>query len=611
MSDGATLTADITRPGTDGEPVAEPLPAVVIFTPYNKMLSRLYFTMAALKTMGRLVDSVAPTAAEHPRLRFTPWDLFRTLAVGGLETMADYRGLARRGYATVVVDIRGTGSSTGAWEFHGEREQLDYLETLAWVREQPWCNGDLGLAGISYHAQVALIAAGLRPPGLKAAFIEEGSEDIAREIALAGGVPCPFVLGWILGVTAGKWIPSVTGLARSGLLGRYLRDRVAHPVSWLDRGLHLFASDDHPDSRLGPTWQARLARFEQIEVPTFLYSAWHDIYSRSSTRLYDRLQMPPGEKQVLVDQGYHLSPGSGLGAPGGPPTLADLQSAWFDKWLKGIDTNIDHYGPIVVRRQADGWVRLDEFPEPGSQVCRLYLESTSSGTASYAGYDGSLSVAAPTGVHTIPIPARLAFAPAASNTAVVTLGLSVLLGPDFGTDERPVEIAAVCFTGAPLPADTVLSGPLNLHFQAITTGIDAFWSITVSDVDPDGSAAVLTRGALRSSLRALDPAGCRYVDGQLVHAQHPMTADSALPVEPHVPHTLDIDIQSTDALIRAGHRLRVAVRHASFPLHMRTPSIQRKLGRQAIYLTGTEPSYLTFLAKPLTGSTTPLGGQRS
>ncbi|WP_431965510.1 CocE/NonD family hydrolase [Nocardia sp. bgisy134] len=590
MSDGAVLSADVLRPGDRSGPTAEPLPALINFTAYNKMLNR--HGMRANRALRALAMRVAPS----DRGRMTARDVLRTPAGGILEPFAINRTAVSRGYVGLMVDVRGTGSSTGTWDFFGPREQRDYLEVLEWVRAQPWCDGRVAVTGLSYGAISALITAGLRPEGLTAVFAIEAGENPVRELGLTGGVPTPGMLAWILFVHGAGRVPALPGLVRNGLLGHYLRDRVTARSDWVRRALRIALDIDHPDGYLNPEWAARLAHFEEIDVPTWIHGGWHDVYNRSNFRIYDRIPVAPGPKQVLVDDSYHLTPGSGFGDPGNPQALDELQCAFFDRWVKGIDNGIDGYGPVTVRRQGDGrWVQRAEFPDPATGVRRLYLTDVPSGTAGHAALDGGLS-SAPTDTElSLPVPTGRVSA-ASNNTAVMTMGVALLFGDRFGNDDRRSEATALTFTSAPFATDTVLSGPMNLHLLATADGADAFWSVIVCDVRPDGASVPLTRGALLSTLRAVDSADSYYAEGELLFAVHPMTADSAQPVEPGLAFEIDIEINPTEALLRAGHRLRISVSRTSSPRHLIPPWKQRQIAGQRVLLRPDNPSYLSFRA---------------
>ncbi|MEV6770071.1 CocE/NonD family hydrolase [Nocardia sp. NPDC051030] len=591
MSDGVILCADVGRPAyRREEPADGAFPVVVTFTPYNRMGNRSGARFARVaKRLGRAVRG-------SDRRRFTGRDLVHTMAGGAMDVFATNRTLVSRGYVNVVVDVRGTGSSTGSWDFFSPREHRDYLEVLEWIREQPWCDGHLAITGISYGAIAGLIAAGQRPEGLDAVFAIVAGEDPVRELGLTGGVPTPGMAVWLAAVNIAKFLPSPRGMIRNRVLGPYVRDRLRDPASGLGLATRIATTDGHPDGFLNDQWQSRLPRFEDITAATWIHGAWHDVYNRSNFRMFDRLGLSGGAKQVLVDDGYHISFGSGFGETGNPPALDELQCAWFDKWLRGIDNGIEGYGPVTVRRQGGGgWISRPSFPDAAATVRRLYLAAEPSGSAAHAATDASLGDLPPQGPSFLPLPTVSAGA-ASNNTALMTMGALTLLGRRYGSDDRRAEAAAITFTTDPLLADLILSGPLNLHLRVEAGGTDAFWSVTVTDVEPDGASAPLTRGALLSSLRAIDEKHSTYVDDELVFPLHTLLAESVLPVVPGEPFDIDIEINPTEAVLRAGHRLRVAIAPRSSPRHLLTPSLKRKINGQTIILDPDHPSYLTYLA---------------
>jgi putative CocE/NonD family hydrolase len=587
ISDGAVLSADLTLPGGREGPAAEPLPVVVAFTPYNKIFQRC----AGGPGLRALVRRIGAS----DRSRFTGRDLLHAPAGGGLAAATVNPTLVSRGYASLMVDVRGTGTSTGRWDFFSDREQRDYLEVARWARQQPWCNGQFAVTGLSYGALAAFHVAAAQPEGLAAVFAIEGGEDPVRELGITGGVPAPFLGIWIGAVNVLKWIPSMTALVRTGSRRRFLRDRVVSPASWIPHALRIALIADHPDLFLNDMWSAKLAELDKITVPTWIHGAWHDVYNRSNLRIYERIPTAPGPKQVVIDDSYHNAAGSGFGAPEAPQHLDELQCAWFDRWVKGTDNGIDGYGPITLRRLGGGWVSRDSYPDPAATPRRLYLSAEASGSARHAGVDAALVGPAPTSTRRLRLPMRRTSI-RSNNTAIISTGLATLLGRSFGSDDRRAEAAAATFTTEPFGAEIVVSGPANLHLRVEADGSDAFWAVTVTDVEPGGASAPITRGALLSSLRALDPATSGYVDGELLVAEHPFTAESVLPVEPGRPFDIDIDINVTEAVIGAGHRLRVAVSRTSFPRHLFNRAQRRRIGGQTIVIDPAHPSYLSFLA---------------
>lgn len=440
VSDGAVLSADLTVPGDRDGPVTEPLPVVVNFTPYNKILHR--------RAGSRRLRTLANRIGASDRSHFTGRDLLAAPAGGGLAASVASPSLIKRGYAYLMVDVRGTGTSTGTWDFFSEREQRDYLEVLDWARRQPWCTGQVAVTGLSYGALAALITAGRRPAGLAAVVAIEGGEDPVRELGLTGGVPSPLMGVWLGVVNVLKWAPSIRALIGTGTWRRFLRDRLTAPATWLWHAVRIALADTHPDVFLNAMWAGKLARIDDITAPTWIHGGWHDVYNRSNFRLYERIATAPGAKQVVVDDSYHNAAGSGFGAPDAPQHLDELQCAWFDRWVKGIDNGIDDYGPITVRRLGAGWVARKRYPDPVATPRRFYLCAEVSGSARHAGVDAALTGHVPEVQDRIRLPTGRSSI-RSNNTAIISTGLATLLGRSFGSDDHRAETAAATFTTEP------------------------------------------------------------------------------------------------------------------------------------------------------------------
>ncbi|MFB8000876.1 CocE/NonD family hydrolase [Nocardia sp. NPDC056000] len=596
LSDGTILSADITRPADrHGEAVTSALPAVITLSPYNKTLvTRANPLINAVSALGPLIYRAVPPSAHG---RAGGREMLRALGGGALEAVRANRTLISRGYVHVAVDVRGTGTSTGRLQLMSEREQQDHLEVLDWVRRQPWCDGDLAMTGISYLAITALQTAGHRPEGLKAVFALVGSEDPTRDIMLTGGTQSTFNLAWIAAVNGMKWLPSVPGLVKTGATGRFLRDRLASPFTRGSDIAGALLSDRHHQHFYDADADGRRPNLENFAAATWIHAGWHDVFVRSAPALYQRLQLPPGAAQLVVEDSYHVGPGTGFGSADHPQRLDELQCAFFDRWVKGIDNGIDDYGPVTVRQLGGGWISRDAFPHPQATVHRRYLSAESSGTAPHAAVDGSLRAEPDRLPGRIPLP-RKRPGIASQTSSWILMGLPTLLGDHWAVDDRGHEAAAVTFTGEAFDTDHVLSGPLNLHLRVMASGTDAFWAVTVCDVAPDGTSAVIARGALRSTRRAIDDTASDYRNGELLHPAHPLTVEAILPVKPGVPHDLDIDITPTEALLRTGHRLRIAIARTSWPRYFLTPAVTRHIKKQTIVLDPRHPGLLTYLAAP-------------
>ncbi|TFI45587.1 CocE/NonD family hydrolase [Rhodococcus sp. 1R11] len=591
MSDGAALRAYVFRPAdASGQPVPGSFPTVLNLTPYNKLLIKSIDTILETPILGRAIRRFS-SAFDLTGTAFDGiTEITRVVAGGAADLLSVNRHLVRSGYVQMIVDVRGTGSSTGTWDVLGTREQLDSIEVIEWARRQYWCNGRIGMAGISYSAINALQAAAKRPDGLDAIFAVEGSVDIVREIFATGGATSAFIPLWLAAVNGLKWAPAVRGIDTLA----WLRDRIRSPATNLFDLAKGFVTGDDPRIYDDAYYDTIDAVIEDITAPTFLYGCWHDIFGSSAPDIYNRLALERGSKQLLVGDGYHVNPGIGFGEPGFPPRLDVLERAWFDRWLCDIDNGIENYGPVTLRQQGGNWTAHGRFPAPQAQPRRLYLSAEASNTAAHAAGDGSLAFEPSTSSGRLTVRPSLR-AVVSRDTTQVLAGVTAVLGGGFTYDNRFAEGAAATFTTEPARADAVLSGPMNLHMRVICRAREALWAIMICDVAPDGKSTVLSNGALLASRRAVDDERSLFApNGDYTRPYHPLTKATVLPVPAGQPITLDIDILGTEAVIATGHRLRVAVfaTDATRFIPILPDIVRTRLRPQDIAIDPHDPSYL-------------------
>ncbi|MFF3226096.1 CocE/NonD family hydrolase [Nocardia suismassiliense] len=616
MSDGTVLKANIYRPvDAAGNIVTEPLPTILNLTPYTKFVSLI----ADLALNIPVLSDALIELVNRFDFAGTPFDsitdLTRALSGGAARTFGADRKLVQHGYTYIVADVRGTGYSQGAWQFFQSREGQDTLEMIDWASKQPWSDGNIGMSGISYSGINQFKAAEQNPPALKAIFPVEGSTDTLTDVAFPGGGLGLFGPLYIAGVDLISNFPDPVGIALGHLDLKWLQDRVATPLEFFD--YILMALSLSVDSVPAPLKEQLLpgsslrsaftdSHPERIQVPTFAYGGWQDIFASSSARSFADIPLPPERKKLIMGDTYHFNPGSGLGNPGRPPRLDVLQMAWYDKWLKGIDNGIDEYGPVALWQQGGGWTTAPAFPRPGMDYQRMYLSPIPSGTATSV-YDGSLSAGTPEGT------ARLTVSPVAGLTslcsrdaAVESAGVIGLLN-FCGRDDRIHELGGLTFTGAPVEQPTVLSGPITVHLNTMYDNIEGYWAVTVNDVAPNGQSTVLASGQLAASLRAVDEAkSAKDADGDYTHTVYKLTLADRQTLVPGQPTVLDVAVNPVDAVLQPGHRLRVNVFASNFPRGFLAPpmlfdgGILNAVAPQHLVLDPSAPSFVNVpLSRPL------------
>src|SRR3970282_1827600 len=123
-----------------------------------------------------------------------------------------------RGYAHVIVDVRGSNDSEGHYDLFGPQEQEDLYDIIEWVAQQPWCNGNVGMSGASYMGRTQLFAADQQPPPRKAISPCDAACDFYRDACFHGGIATNFTTHWTqfvmnLNMTSGR-NPNAEGIKK-------------------------------------------------------------------------------------------------------------------------------------------------------------------------------------------------------------------------------------------------------------------------------------------------------------------------------------------------------------------------------------------------------------
>ena len=250
LSDGETLAVDAYLPAE------QPSPAVVSYYPYHK-------------------DDV----------------------IGGFFEYAN-RYFAEQGYAAVLADFRGLGNSSGLpGEAMNAREADDGAELVEWIASQPWCDGSVGMWGLSYGGITSFKTAAVRPPHLKAIVPVIGSADIYLDWVYPGGcLNCLGLMGWGSYMVAMQMVPPMLQDPE----GRWME-------VWWNR-LHNarpYILDWHAHPERDASWDSKTTTVEDIEVPTFLIGGWRDIFPEGMVSPYSRLS---GPRKLLMGPWLHCAP---------------------------------------------------------------------------------------------------------------------------------------------------------------------------------------------------------------------------------------------------------------------------------------------------------------
>jgi uncharacterized protein len=175
VDDGAELRADVFRPILEGR-----YPALVTYGPYAKGLP---FQVGYPSAWNLMADQ-HPDVTAYSTNQYQNWEV------------VDPEKWVPRDYVCVRVDSRGTGRSPGYIDHFSPRESQDLFECIEWAAAQSWCNGKVGINGISYYAINQWHVASLQPPHLAAMCIWEGAADWYRDMTHHGGILSTFWDNW-------------------------------------------------------------------------------------------------------------------------------------------------------------------------------------------------------------------------------------------------------------------------------------------------------------------------------------------------------------------------------------------------------------------------------
>jgi uncharacterized protein len=441
-----------------------------------------------------------------------------------------YAYMTRSGYAGARVDIRGTGRSGGTLPGgeYTETEQRDGETVIAWLASQPWCTGAVGMWGISWGGFNAIQIALRRPPALKAIVAVDASDDLFHDDV--------------------HYIDGLPHLDEYMLMIDHLTMLPPAPDFPLDEA-SLARMDTEPwlisflaQAQDGPFWRRASLRpdYGRLTVPAYLIGGWYDGYRDSVPRM---LAHVPAPVRVLIGPWNHAFPHDAV--PG--PAIEWRADAvrWWDHWLKGAENGIMSEPPVTV--YVRDWhppdVELAEIPGRWRQEQALPPDRAELRTW-FCGPEGSLSASPPADS-------------ARSLRCVPSAGIAA--GNWWGeltTDQRGTDAWSLTFDSAPLQADTEILGFPRVELYGSTqagpghpgaegAGPESAgtlpWFARLSDVAPDGTVTLVT-GAGRAGVA--DP------------LRDPPAADGALPLDLHV----------TSWVFPRGHRIRLAVSSALWPM---------------------------------------------
>jgi uncharacterized protein len=444
--------------------------------------------------------------------------------------------LAAHGYAVARVDLRGSGDSEGLLlDEYLPQELDDACEVIAWLAEQPWCTGKVGMAGISWGGFNALQVAALRPPALEAIISVCSTDDrYADDVHYHGGC-----------VVASEMLPWASTMLYAG-------GRPPDPAhfgdgwreAWLERiDVRPFVEAWLSHQRRDEYWKhgSVVEDYDAMDCAVYMVGGWDDAYRDAVLRV---LAGYSGPRKGLIGPWGHVYPD--LGSPGAPIDFIAESVRFWDHWLKGVDTGVmDEPMLRVFLRETAG-----EPPEPTERVGEWAAEpSWPSPTVAEERWrldpDSRLRPeddAPPTDAAGDDEHALLG-----SQAAGLEAGTYMASGAieDLPGDQRREDGLALTYTSTPLEEAVTTLGQAEAHLTVAVDRPLALVAVRLTEVTPAGASRLVARGLLN-----------------LTHRHGHETPE---PMTPGEATSVTVRLSAAGHTVRAGSRIRVAVSPTYWP----------------------------------------------
>lgn len=522
VRDGQKICIDVYRPDTD-----DALPVLLSYGVHNKELMDPDYTA---------------TMASQPA-----WSHFW---FGNIET-GDTKFITSRGYVHVIAQGRGSGKSGDGDMMAGMWDQYDVIE---WIAVQEWCDGNVGMCGLSNFGANQFMAAMTAPPHLKAIFPQDPGSfyGFFREMNLGGVLTS---LLYHLDHMSVDHMEISTPPELPEDMNFLWEQAMKNPDYQMYKNIYNMLCTKGQKNPLGllfPTllhpydnpemWEPIAAmRRNNIKIPVYTGSGQYAIdyhFHWQGAQNYFRELSDIPKKLLLTGPTHQERPFHNL-------ELHNEMMKWYDYWLKGIDTGIME--EPAVRYWVTGenkWRYADNWPVPETEWTPLYFECWE----------------------------RLRTNPADPNA------FDGCNDPDAFVQMQPTltnKIEKVRYMTDPLPEDVTIAGPISATFWASLDSDDTNWIVSLKDLGPDGSDRTgrageqeipelpekyLTKGFLKASLRALDAE-----KSTPYKPWHKLTKEAEEKVVPGEINEYNVEVMSVCHTFKAGHRICVEISCLDLP----------------------------------------------
>ncbi|MFT5114483.1 MAG: putative CocE/NonD family hydrolase [Parasphingorhabdus sp.] len=468
-------------------------------------------------------------------LEYIPYRKDDSSAIRDSTTIAWF---ASKGYACLRVDMRGSGSSDGVMvDEYSDQEIDDGVEVVNWMEKQDWCNGNVGMIGISWGGITGMQVAQRQPEALKTIIVLGASEfRYYDDAAYYMGCMTGQTIGWgaiMFGFNTRPPDPELAGENWRALWLERLNNTPHYMEHWFS---HQREDEYWLRGSVGTDYDA-------IKIPVYAVSGHADCWPNTVARLLKNLSVPTRGLQGAWCHRYpHLAiPGPAIG-------FLDDAARWFDQWLKQQDTGItkeakyqvylqDSVRPQPFYETRPGrWVGEPSWPSPNVEDKVLFLDGGSLVSSEAATQDVSISSPQDVGLKSGEYMPWFAFGKA----------------DELPDDQQEEDANSVVFdysvTTQPLQ---ILGNPrVQVHFKCDQP--QALLACRLCDVWPDGASTLITRGLINLSQRNSKRNPQSLTPGEI--------------------YTAEIELNHVGYVVPPGHKLRLAISTSYWPIAWPSPT---------------------------------------
>ncbi len=535
MPDSVRLAADVFLPKKRGE--SEDFPTIIYFVRYVRSVQ----LKAGFRFLG------------DPKLGHVP------------QKEIDF--FTSKGYACIIVDLRGSGASFGSRKMEFSNEEVDDMTNMMdWMVAQKWCNGKLATTGISYTGTTAELAVSSQHPALKACIARCNIFDLYDDMNFPGGVrQAPFIEVWKkttqaldlndfspfggLIKTVVKGINPVDGDKKGVLLKQAIEE---HKKNFdIFSGIYRVENRDDIEPETGASSDDfsihnRMAAIVESQVPIYRISGWYDGANINGTvKGYMNI---PNTKKLLIGPWDH-GPAENIS-----PFAANNKVSFsvytemlrfFDFYLKDIPNGIDTEQPVHYYQMGkEQFVSTTNWPVPDAETQTFFVTNnnqlaeanTQTGNAKY------------TTDYTI-----------GSSEQARWNSLTGLYrnGEIDYKDRAAINQKMLTFTAPAATEDLEITGHPIIDLYLSIDATDTYLFVYLEDVAPDGKVTYITEGPFRAIHRKVSNA--QDAPYQQAVPYHSYKAADRQPLTAGEVARIQFGLQPTSYLLQAGHQLRVSV----------------------------------------------------